>query len=102
VAAPYWAGLRDGVLLVQRCAALRHLAVRRLNGCATTATPGTPAWVEVAAGPHLQLGTRLAPGAPSLKDHGPYLAVVVDLPHAGGAHGGQPAGRPDAAGADRR
>lgn len=84
VAAPYWAGLRDGVLRVQRCAA-----------CGTWQFGGEwlchhchawdPAWVEVLPQGRIYSWERVwHPVHPALKDHGPYLAVVVDLPQAGG------------------
>ena len=84
VAAPYWDGLRDGVLRVQRCAS-----------CSTWQFGGEwlchhchawdPAWVEVAPQGRVYSWERVwHPVHPALKDHGPYLAVVVDLPHAGG------------------
>lgn len=84
VAAPYWAGLRQGVLRVQRCAA-----------CATWQFGGEwlchhchawePAWEEVEARGRIFSWERVwHPVHPVLKLHGPYLAVVVDLPHAGG------------------
>ncbi len=84
VAAPYWNGLREGVLRVQRCAA-----------CATWQFGGEwlchhchawePAWVEVEALGRIFSWERVwHPVHPVLKTHGPYLAVVVELPHAGG------------------
>ena len=84
VAAPYWAGLRDGELRVQRCAA-----------CGTWQFGGEwlchhchawdPAWVEVLPQGRIYSWERVwHPVHPALKDHGPYLAVVVDLPQAGG------------------
>lgn len=84
VAAPYWNGLREGVLRVQRCAA-----------CATWQFGGEwlchhchawePAWVEVEARGRIFSWERVwHPVHPALKLHGPYLAVVVELPHAGG------------------
>ncbi len=84
VAAPYWNGLRQGVLRVQRCAA-----------CATWQFGGEwlchhchawePAWVEVEALGRIFSWERVwHPVHPALKTHGPYLAVVVELPNAGG------------------
>ena len=84
VAAPYWTGLRDGVLRVQRCAC-----------CGTWQFGGEwlchhchawdPAWTEVAPEGRIYSWERVwHPVHPALKDHGPYLAVVVALPHAGG------------------
>ena len=84
VAAPYWAGLRERVLRVQRCAA-----------CGTWQFGGEwlchnchawdPDWVEVLPQGRIYSWERVwHPVHPALKDHGPYLAVVVELPQAGG------------------
>ncbi len=83
LSAPYWSGLREGRLLVQRCA-----------GCATwqfgpewlchRCHRFDPAWVEVAPTAVIYSWERVwHPSHPALKEHTPYLAVVVELPHAG-------------------
>ena len=80
VNAPYWNGLRDGVLRVQRC-----------GPCGTWQFGGEwlchhchawdPAWVEVLPRGRIYSWERVwHPVHPALKDHGPYLAVVVELP----------------------
>jgi len=84
VAAPFWQGLQQGVLRVQRCAS-----------CATWQFGGEwlchachafdPAWVEVAPEGRLYSWERVwHPVHPALQACGPYLAVLVELPHAGG------------------
>jgi uncharacterized protein len=84
VAAPYWNGLREGVLRVQRCSA-----------CATWQFGGEwlchhchawdPAWVPVSPHGLIYSWERVwHPVHPALQSHGPYLAVLVELPHAGG------------------
>ncbi|MBI3827694.1 MAG: OB-fold domain-containing protein [Candidatus Rokubacteria bacterium] len=81
---PYWEGTRAGELRVQRC-----------RDCG--AWQWGPEWIC-----HRCLGFDLAwaaveprgriyswerawhPVHPALKDHGPYIVVLVELPHAGG------------------
>jgi uncharacterized OB-fold protein len=81
---PYWDGLRAGKLLVQRCA-----------GCGTwqfgpewlchRCHAFDPPWVEVAPEGRVFSWERIwHPVHPALKDHGPYLVVLVELPQAGG------------------
>ncbi len=80
---PYWSGLREERLLVQRCADcgtwqfgpewLCHRCHRF-----------DPAWVEVAARGVIYSWERVwHPSHAALKGHGPYLAVLVELPEAG-------------------
>ena len=84
VAAPYWNGLREGVLRVQRC-----------STCGTWQFGGEwlchhchacdPVWVPVAPHGLIYSWERVwHPVHPALQGHGPYLAVLVELPHAGG------------------
>lgn len=84
VNAPFWQGLAQGVLRVQRCAA-----------CGTWQFGGEwlchrchafdPAWVEVAPRGRIFSWERVwHPVHPALKERGPYLVVLVELPHAGG------------------
>jgi hypothetical protein len=98
VAAPYWNGLRDGVLRVQRC------------GCGTWQFGGEwlchhchawdPAWVEVEPQGRIYSWERVWHAVhPALKDARPLPGG--DRRAAAGrrpAHAGQPAGRPDAGG----
>ena len=83
VSAPYWNGLREGVLRVRRCAHcqpwqfgpgwIRH-----------SCPPFHPASLEVDPPGLIFSWERIwHPAHPALKDHGAYLAVVVELPHAG-------------------
>lgn len=83
VNAPYWNGLRDGVLRVQRCACGQwqfggeHLCHR--------CHAWDPPWVEVQPRGTIYSWERVWHAAhPVLKGHGPYLAVIVELPQAGG------------------
>lgn len=83
LSAPYWRGLREGKLLVQRCA-----------GCGTwqfgpewlchRCHRFDPDWVEVAPRGLIYSWERVwHPSHAALKGHGPYLAVLVELPQAG-------------------
>jgi uncharacterized OB-fold protein len=80
---PYWDGLRDRVLRVQRCPAcstwqwgpewLCHQCYRF-----------DPDWVEIEGRGQIYSWTRVwHPVHPCLKDRGPYLVAVVELPQAG-------------------
>lgn len=80
---PYWAGLRAGRLLVQRCAQ-----------CATwqfgpewichQCHAFDPVWEEVAPQGRIYSWERIwHPAHAALKGQGPYLAVLVELPQAG-------------------
>lgn len=84
VSAAYWAGLREGVLRVQRCPSclawqfgpewICHACLRL-----------DPDWVDVEPVGRIYSWERVwHPAHPALKQHGPYLAVLVELPHAGG------------------
>ncbi|MBU1360793.1 MAG: OB-fold domain-containing protein [Gammaproteobacteria bacterium] len=83
LSAPYWNGLREGVLRVQRCA---HCGTWQFgpewicHGCLRF----DPAWVEVEATGRIFSWERVwHPVHPALKERGPYIAVLVELPHAG-------------------
>lgn len=84
VNAPYWQGLVQGVLRVQRCAAC---ATWQFGGewlCHACRT-FDPLWVEVAPRGRIYSWERVwHPVHPALKAHGPYLVVLVELPDAGG------------------
>lgn len=80
---PYWSGLRENRLRVQRC-----------SGCGTWQFGPEwichhchrfdPDWVEVAPRGRIYSWERVwHPVHPCLKEHGPYLVVLVELPHAG-------------------
>ena len=83
LSAPFWNGLRDERLRVQRCA-----------GCGTwqfgpewlchRCHRFDPAWVEVAPRGRIHSWERVwHPSHTALKGHGPYLVVLVELPEAG-------------------
>jgi uncharacterized OB-fold protein len=81
---PYWQGTRAGKLMVQRC-----------GGCGTwqwgpewichACRSWDMKWVEVAGRGTIWTWTRCwHPVHPALKEAGPYIAVLVEVPHAGG------------------
>lgn len=83
VSAPYWNGLCEGVLRVQRCT---HCGTWQFgpewicHGCLRF----DPQWAEVEATGLIYSWERVwHPAHPALKERGPYLAVLVELPHAG-------------------
>jgi len=80
---PYWEGTRAGRLLVQRCRACRGFQwgpewiCHRCLGAELE-------WVETAPRGHIYSWERAwHPVHPALKDHGPYIVVLVELPDAG-------------------
>jgi uncharacterized protein len=80
---PYWEGTRVGRLLVQRCRACRAFQwgpewiCHRCLGAELE-------WVETAPRGHIYSWERAwHPVHPALKDHGPYIVVLVELPDAG-------------------
>jgi len=81
---PYWAGTRRGELMVQRC-----------EGCGTwqwgpewichRCLAFRPAWTRVDGRGTIYSWERAwHPVHPALRDHGPYVVVLVELAHAGG------------------
>ncbi|MFN3735746.1 Zn-ribbon domain-containing OB-fold protein [Hydrogenophaga sp.] len=83
LSAPYWAGLREGKLLVQRCA---HCGTWQFGPewICHRCHAFDPEWVEVEPKGRIYSWERVwHPAHASLKNHGPYLAVLVELPHAG-------------------
>jgi uncharacterized OB-fold protein len=84
VATPFWQGLNEGVLRVQRCG---HCGTWQFGGewLCHHCHAFDPAWVEVPPEGRIFSWERVwHPVHAALKEHGPYLAVVVELPHAGG------------------
>jgi uncharacterized protein len=84
VNAPYWQGLTQGVLRVQRCS---HCSTWQFGGewLCHHCHRFDPAWVEVAPQGLIYSWERVwHPVHPALKTHGPYLAVLVELPQTGG------------------
>ena len=84
LSAPYWQGLREGRLLVQRCA---HCGTWQFGPewICHKCHAFDPAWVEVPARGRIYSWERVwHPVHPALKERCPYLVVLVELPHAGG------------------
>ncbi|MEJ7930593.1 OB-fold domain-containing protein [Ramlibacter sp. AN1015] len=83
LSAPYWQGLREGRLLVQRCTQCAQWQFGPEWIC-HRCHAFDPAWVEVAPRGRIFSWERVwHPAHAALKEHGPYLAVLVELPHAG-------------------
>lgn len=84
LSAPYWNGLREGRLMVQRCA---HCGTWQFGPewICHHCHAFDPAWVEVAPEGRIFSWERVwHPSHAALKSHGPYLVVLVELPLAGG------------------
>ena len=81
---PYWQAARAGVLKVQRnprTGVYQWPAQWMMHDDQSF----DPAWVEVAPKGLIYSWTRAwHPVHPALKEAGPYIIVVVELPHAGG------------------
>lgn len=80
---PYWEGLKEGILRVQRC-----------NKCLTWQFAPEwichrchqfhPEWVEIEPKGQIYSWERVwHPAHAAIRNHGPYLAVLVELPQAG-------------------
>lgn len=83
LSAPYWSGLRENRLLVQRCGGCGGWQFGPEWIC-HRCHRFDPEWVEVAPRGRIFSWERAwHPVHACLKDHGPYLVVVVELPHAG-------------------
>jgi uncharacterized OB-fold protein len=84
LSAPYWAGLREGRLLVQRCEQCGSWQFGPEWICHHCHV-FDPAWVEVTPRGRIYSWERVwHPAHEALKTHGPYLAVLVELLQAGG------------------
>lgn len=84
LALPYWEGLRQGRLLVQRCASCAGWQFGPEWIC-HRCHAFDPAWVQVAPAGRIFSWERVwHPVHPVLKGHGPYLVGLVELPEAGG------------------
>jgi uncharacterized OB-fold protein len=84
LSAPYWAGLRENRLRVQRCAHCQTWQFGPEWLC-HKCHAFDPEWTEVEAHGCIFSWERVwHPSHAALKQHGPYLAVLVELPHAGG------------------
>ncbi len=80
---PFWDGLRENVLKVQRNprTGVYQWPAQWINHDDQTFDVE---WVEVAAKGVIYSWTRVwHPVHPALREHGPYIVVVVELPHAG-------------------
>ena len=83
LSAPFWAGLREERLRVQRCSRCRTWQFGPEWIC-HQCHAFDPEWVEVPAEGRIYSWERVwHPVHPVLQDRCPYLAVVVELPHAG-------------------
>lgn len=83
LSAPYWTGLREGRLLVQRCA---HCETWQFGPewLCHQCHAFDPQWTEVKPRGHIFSWERVwHPSHTALQSHGPYIAVLVELPHAG-------------------
>lgn len=83
LSAPYWSALREGRLRVQRCA---HCGTWQFgpewmcHGCHAF----DPGWQDIAPRGRIFSWERVwHPSHSALTAHGPYLVVLVELPHAG-------------------
>jgi uncharacterized OB-fold protein len=81
--APYWQATREHKLNVQRCARCRVFQWGPEWLCHRCQSFDID-WVEVEGKGRIFSWQRVwHPIHPALKDHGPYLIVLVELPHAG-------------------
>jgi uncharacterized OB-fold protein len=84
LSAPYWEGLRQGRLLVQRCGRCETWQFGPEWIC-HRCHAFDPEWVEVAPQGRIFSWERVwHPSHPALRHQGPHLAVLVEMPHAGG------------------
>jgi uncharacterized protein len=83
LSAPFWTGLREERLLVQRCPRCSTWQFGPEWLCHSCHL-FDPQWVEVAARGRIYSWERVwHPVHQVLKDRPPYIAVLVELPHAG-------------------
>jgi len=83
--APYWEGTRVGELRVQRCGRCREFQWGPEWLC-HRCLAFEMEWVAVAPRGRIYSWERAwHPVHPALKDHGPYVVVLVELPEAGNA-----------------
>ena len=84
LSAPYWEGLKEGRIRVQRCSACSDLAMGTRVDLPSLPCAGYGLGRCRRRGHDLQLGARLASRASGAQGAGPYLVVLVELPQAGG------------------
>lgn len=83
LSAPYWEGLRQGRLLIQRCMHCRTWQFGPEWICHRCHAFDL-AWEEVEPRGRIFSWERVwHPSHAALRGHGPYLVVLVELPHAG-------------------
>jgi uncharacterized OB-fold protein len=84
LSAPYWAGLRENRLVVQRC---RQCNIWQFGPewiCHQCHAFDTD-WIEIEPRGRIFSWERVwHPSHAVLKQTGPYLAVLIEIPHAGG------------------
>jgi uncharacterized protein len=84
LSAPYWSALRQNRLVVQRCARC-HVWQFGPEWLCHHCHAFDPEWTEVAPRGRIYSWERVwYPSHAALRQHGPYLAVLVELPDAGG------------------
>ncbi|WP_354700123.1 hypothetical protein DSM112329_00386 [Paraconexibacter sp. AEG42_29] len=81
---PFWAGLAEGRLLLQRCGACATWIWGPQWVCPRCRTL-EPGWDEVPLRGTVYSWTRTwQPFVPSFKEHLPYVTLLIELPDAGG------------------
>jgi uncharacterized OB-fold protein len=81
--APYWEGTRAGKLMVQQCGDCSTWQWGPEWLCHNCRSMNMN-WVEVEGKGRIHSWERpWHPVHPALKDHGPYIVVLVELPHCG-------------------
>jgi uncharacterized protein len=83
LSAPYWAALRENRLLVQRCS---HCGTWQFGPewICHHCHAFDPEWTEIEPRGRIFSWERVwHPSHEALKQHGPYIAVLVELPQAG-------------------
>jgi uncharacterized protein len=84
LSAPYWAGLRQNRLMVQRCSYCNTWQFGPEWLC-HHCHAFDPEWTEIEPHGRIFSWERVwHPSHTALRQHGPYLAVLVEMPHAGG------------------
>ena len=83
LSAPYWEGLQQGRLLVQRCSHC-HTFQFGPEWLCHRCHAFDPHWTEIEPRGRIFSWERVwHPSHAALGQHGPYLAALVELPHAG-------------------
>jgi uncharacterized OB-fold protein len=84
LSAPYWTGLRQNRLLVQRCS---HCETWQFGPewICHRCHAFDPEWIEIEPRGRIFSWERVwHPSHAALNQHGPYLVVLVEIPQAGG------------------